>query len=350
MRHINIPVFIPHLGCPNSCVFCNQRKISGKRGFDITSVRDELEAATATVDYDNSEVEIAFFGGSFTGIDRSDMLYLLKLAKGYVDSGKAQSIRLSTRPDYIDGEILDILAAYRVTDIELGLQSMSDRVLAASKRGHTVDCARTACRLIKERGFNLVGQMMIGLPESTEADEVMTAKELVSLGCDGARIYPTVVFCDTELCSMMDASSYNPLTKDEAIKRSLAALEVFVCNNVPVIRLGLQSSGNLLDSGIAVGGEYHSAIGELVYSELYYKKICDYIEKSFAKGDLSDKNIVIGVPIGEVSKASGHKRANKIRLSEKYKVKNVKICECSELTLYSVKVDIDMGKEKNKCT
>ena len=349
MRHINIPIFIPHLGCPNDCVFCNQRKISGKREFDITQVRAELEAATATVDYDTSEVEIAFFGGSFTGIDRGDMLYLLGLAKEYVDGGKAKSIRLSTRPDYIDGEILDILAAHGVTDIELGLQSMSDRVLAASKRGHTAECARLACRLIKERGFNLVGQMMIGLPESTEADEVMTAKELVALGCDGARIYPTVVFADTELCRMM-GDTYTPLTRDEAVSRSTAALEVFAESGVPVIRLGLQSSDNLLDGEIAVGGEYHSAVGELVYSELYFKKICGYIDKSFADGELCGRNIRISVPVGEVSKAAGHGRINKLRLADKYKVKSVKICELGELKEYEVKVIIDKGKEKTICT
>ncbi len=349
MRHINIPIFIPHLGCPNDCVFCNQRKISGKREFDITAVREELEAATATVNYTDSEVEIAFFGGSFTGIDRGDMLYLLGLAKEYIESGKAQSVRLSTRPDYIDCEILDILSEHGVKDIELGLQSMSDRVLAASKRGHTAECAKEACRLIKSRGFGLVGQMMIGLPESTAADEIMTAKELVGLGCDGARIYPTVVFADTELCGMV-GRGYTPLTREEAVERSLAALEVFVDAGVPVIRLGLQSSDNLLDGETAVGGEYHSAIGELVYSELYYKRICEYIGKSFGDGELCGKCIKIYVPRGEVSKASGHKRANKIKLSEKYKLKNVKIIECGDVEPYSVRCEIDVGKEKNICT
>ncbi len=332
------------MGCPNDCVFCNQRKISGKTDFDITSVKSELERATATVDYENSEVEIAFFGGSFTGIDRGDMLYLLGLAKEYIDKGKAQAIRLSTRPDYIDGEILDILAAHGVTDIELGLQSMSDRVLEASKRGHTADCARIACRLIKERGFNLVGQMMIGLPESTEADEVMTAKELASLGCDGARIYPTVVFADTELCSMM-GKTYAPLTRDEAVGRSLAALEVFVEHGVPVIRLGLQSSDNLLDGEIAVGGAYHSALGELVYSELYYKRIIENMPQISQKGTL-----YVYVPRGEVSKAAGQKKKNKIRLSERYGISDVRIIEDPSMSPYSVRTKFIGKGENNICT
>jgi len=339
MRHINIPVFIPHLGCPNDCVFCNQRRISGKREFDITAVEAEIERAVATVDYTNSEVEIAFFGGSFTGIDRADMLYLLGIAKRYIDMGKAQAVRLSTRPDYIDGEILDILAAHGVTDIELGLQSMSNSVLAASKRGHSAECSRTACGLIKERGFSLVGQMMIGLPRSTVEDEIMTARELVSLGCDSARIYPTVVFCDTELSDMM-GDTYTPLTEREAVERSLEALEVFVQNGIPVIRLGLQSADNLFEEGAIVGGDYHSAIGELVYSELYFKRICEYIDGNFDVPEVRGRQIKIHVPKGEVSKASGQKRANKIRLTEKYGFAGIKICECEDLLKYSVRVII----------
>jgi len=300
------------------------------------------------VDYNDSEVEIAFFGGSFTGIDRSDMLYLLELAKEYINDGKAQSVRLSTRPDYIDEEILGILASHGVTDIELGIQSMSDRVLAASKRGHTAECARNACRMIKKHGFGLVGQMMVGLPESTAEDEVMTARELAALGCDGARIYPTVVFAETELCEMM-GRGYLPLTRGEAVSRSLAALEIFVENNIPVIRLGLQSSDNLLDGSIAVGGEYHSAVGELVYSELYYKRICEYIEKSFVPYELYGKCLKIYVPFDGVSKASGHKRSNKIKLTEKYRLKNVKICGCANMMPYSVRCEIDLGKEKSIC-
>lgn len=339
MRHINIPIFIPHMGCPNDCVFCNQRRISGKTEFDITSVDAELARAVSTVDYSTSEVEIAFFGGSFTGIDRSDMLYLLELAGRYIDEGKASAIRLSTRPDYIDGEILDILAAHHVTDIELGLQSMSDRVLTASKRGHTAECAKNACRMIKARGFNLVGQMMIGLPESTSEDETDTAREIVSLGCDAARIYPTVVFCETELCDMMKRGKYIPLTLTEAVSRSAAALSVFAEHRLPVIRLGLCAADNLFEAGTIAGGAYHSAMGEMVYSELYMQRIREYISQNGIADRLRGRDIRIYVPLGEASKASGQKRCNKQRLHDEYNVKSVKIIENPSLLWYNIKIE-----------
>ena len=336
MRHINIPVFIPHLGCPNNCVFCNQRSISGHGDFDIKSVRGELERAVSTIDYESREVEIAFFGGSFTGIDRGDMVYLLSLAKEYIDAGKAQSVRLSTRPDYIDREILDILKAYKVTDIELGLQSMDDNVLRLSKRGHTADCARNACRLIKEYGFNLIGQMMIGLPGSDARNEVMTAKEIAEL-CDGARIYPTVVFEDTELCAMTRSGEYEPLTTDEAVERSERALDVFIKAGKPVIRLGLCASDNLSDPEKAVAGATHSALGELVYAEHYMRVIREYTDEH--KLSIAGKDVVIRAPKGETSKVLGQKRKNKLRLIESG-AKSVRVIEDDRLDKYRVAVEL----------
>lgn len=196
-RHVNIPIFIPHLGCPNTCVFCNQRTISGRLSFDISTVRTEIERALSTVG-DGDEAEIAFFGGSFTGIDRGLMIELLELAHEYVSAGRVRSIRCSTRPDYIDGEILDILGRYGVVVIELGLQSADEQVLMRTKRGHGFDAEERACRLIVERGFELVGQMMIGLPGSTAESELATADFIIRSGASGARVYPTVVFPDTK--------------------------------------------------------------------------------------------------------------------------------------------------------
>ena len=210
-KHVNIPIFIPHLGCPNQCVFCNQRTISGVEQFDIANVKKEIEDALSTVD-SSQEAEIAFFGGSFTGIDRNLMISLLELAYGYVTDGKVKSVRCSTRPDYIDEEILDILKKYGVTTIELGLQSSSDEVLSVSKRGHTRADEARSCDLIVQRGFELVGQMMIGLPASTLESEMETARFIVEHGAVGARIYPTVVFYETELCQMAKRGDYSPIS------------------------------------------------------------------------------------------------------------------------------------------
>lgn len=308
--------------------------------FDLHSVKAELERELSTVDAEREDVEIAFFGGSFTGIDRDDMLYLLGLAKEHIDSGKVRAIRLSTRPDYIDAEILDILAEHGVTDIELGLQSMCDRVLGASKRGHSAECAREACRLIKSRGFNLVGQMMIGLPESTGEDEIATAREIVSLGCDAARIYPTVVLGETALADMTASGEYTPLTMEEAVARSSAVLEVFEESGIPVIRLGLCAADNLFEEGAMVAGAYHSAFGEMVYAEIYYKKIREYIDAHGLKDKISGRDVVLCVPRGEVSKVSGQKRANKLRLCADYGARSVRIVEREGLERYCVKVEV----------
>ena len=335
-RHINIPIFIPHLGCPNNCVFCNQRSISGHGDFDITSVRGEIETAVSTVDYSSSEVEIAFFGGSFTGIDRDEMIYLLSVAKEYIDAGKAGAVRISTRPDYIDDEILDILEKYRVTDIELGLQSMDDGVLALSKRGHTAKTAKNACCLIKSRGFTLVGQMMIGLPGSDIGKEVATAEEIASL-CDGARIYPTVVFEGTELCEMTRSGEYLPLSLDDAVIRSEAALDVFIKAGIPVLRLGLCASDNLSDPEKAVAGAGHSALGELVYGEHYMRVMRDYIGRN--KLDLSGKRVILHAPPGEISKVSGQKKKNKRRLISEFGAADVRIAADDTLCEYEVRIE-----------
>ena len=338
MRHINIPIFIPHMGCPNMCVFCNQRSISGRVSFDISRVKYEIEEALSTAKNDD-EIEIAFFGGSFTGIDRELMISLLSLAQSYIDKGRASSIRLSTRPDYINDEILDILSSYSVKTIELGLQSMDDEVLKKSKRGHTSACAENACKMIKKRGFSLIGQMMIGLPSSNVDKEIYTAKRICEMGADGARIYPTVVFYQTELCDMMQSGVYSPLSNDEAVERTKEALKIFVANKVPCIRVGLQSGENLSDASLVAGGANHSAIGELSMSALYLDKICEYIDGN-APAEIPEK-IVIYCPKGEISKIVGQKRRNMQKIYEKYGIKNVKVLEKSELLSYNIIIDFN---------
>ena len=339
MRHINIPIFIPHMGCPNMCVFCNQRSISGRMSFDISRVENEIEQALSTTKSDDF-VEIAFFGGSFTGIDRKLMCDLLSLAQKYIDMGRASSIRLSTRPDYIDTEILDILSSFSVGTIELGLQSMDDEVLEKTKRGHSSMCAEKACKMIKERGFSLIGQMMIGLPSSTVAKEIYTAKRICELGADGARIYPTVVFYQTELCDMMQRGIYTPISNEEAVERTKEALKIFVENNVPCIRVGLQSGENLSDETHVAGGANHSAIGEMAMSALYFDKICLELDKIEAAKMPQNMNILCAK--GEVSKIVGQKRKNIEKICQKYGIKRVKVLEKNELLRYNIIIDFKL--------
>ena len=340
MRHVNIPVFIPHLGCPNQCVFCNQREISGVSRFNAEDVIPIIESALKTIEADAS-VEIAFFGGSFTGIDRGLMISLLEIAYDYIKKGVVHSVRCSTRPDYIDEEILDILKTYGVKTIELGLQSCSDEVLKISKRGHNFEAELKSCRLIVENGFNLVGQMMIGLPGASKSSEIETARFIIESGAVGARIYPTVVFRDTELCSMMHSGSYIPLTLDEAIERSATVLDLFIEAGVEVIRIGLQSSDNLTDPHSSIAGANHPALGELVIGEVYYRRICKLLSDMKIS---EDDNITVLVSRGALSKAVGQNKRNKLRLLKVYK--NISFGEADGIPAYGVSVEFNNGEMK----
>ena len=335
MRHINIPIFIPHLGCPNACVFCNQRSISGKNRFDPSRVEAEIEASLSTAGADD-QVEIAFFGGSFTGIDRDLMIDLLARAERYVKEGRVLGIRLSTRPDYIDREVLEILSRYSVKTVELGLQSMDDGVLAASKRGHTAAQAVAACRLVKQYGFSLIGQMMIGLPASDTEKEVGTARALCELGVDGVRVYPTVVFEETELCEMAKSGEYSMLTLEDAVFRTKEVLKVFDEHNVPCIRVGLCASENLASDKV-YGGANHSAIGELAMGEIYYERMCRLLERC---GDVTGKTVVFYVARGAVSRAVGQKRKNVERICKKYSPLRVKVLEKNEILRYNITIEL----------
>lgn len=336
MKHANIPIFIPHLGCPNACVFCDQRSITGKNEFWEETVRAEIEKHLATIE-NKKETEIAFFGGSFTGIDRGLMIRLLEIAKSYIDAGRVRSVRLSTRPDYIDREVLGILSRYGVRHIELGLQSMDDDVLRLSRRGHDAACGERACRLIKESGFSLVGQMMIGLPGSDPEKERMTAEKLCELGVDAARIYPTVVFRNTELCRMTEAGNYVPLTLEDAVNRTKIALSAFVDHDIPCIRIGLCASERLSLGGDAVGGATHSAIGELAIGALYFDRICAALDRM---GETKGKCATISVSPGSASKAAGQKRVNTLEICKKYTLKRLKILEKKEVLGYNIIIDL----------
>lgn len=323
MRHINIPLFVPHAGCPNQCSFCNQRTISGT-ALEMTPERAvaEIERITATPIID-CEVEIAFFGGSFTAIERDKMTSLLQAAQPYIDAGKATSIRISTRPDAINDEILDILAAFRVKTIELGIQSMSDKVLSACRRGHSVTDSINACQLIVKRGFTLGGQMMVGLPESTLHDEIETAKMIVSLGAVEARIYPTVVFRDTELCHQTEIGEYRPLSIDEAVSRTCSAMEIFEQANVKLLRIGLCENEGL-HNGAVIGGALHPAMGELCRAELYRRRICKTIENN---PEHIGKPIVISVAKGQLSAAIGQRRSNLYAIKEQFSLPSLRFIE-----------------------
>ena len=339
-QHANIPIFIPHLGCPNACVFCDQRAISGHRDYDPAVVRQEIETALQTLG-ECPHREIAFFGGSFTGIGQERMMALLDLAQSYVDCGAVEAIRLSTRPDYINCEILTLLSRYAVRTIELGLQSMDDDVLLATRRGHDSQTAVRACRLIKKFGFSLVGQMMIGLPASNRASERMTASEIVSLGADAARVYPTVVFRGTELGQMAERGEYRCLTEAEMIDRTADVLEIFDRASVPVIRVGLCASETLASSEAVMGGANQSAVGELAMGEVFYRRM-----KSCLQQSSPIREAVFRVPRGCASRAAGQRRKNTVRLCGEFDLRRIRIFEDDALHGYQIRYE-SMISDKN---
>ena len=336
-KHVNIPVFIPHLGCPNMCVFCNQRFISGVNEFIPENAAQTIENTLSTVRGTDTECEIAFFGGSFTGIDRGLMISLLDLAEGYVRSGDVKGIRMSTRPDYIDPEIIEILKRYTVSAVELGIQSFDANVLEKSKRGHTAEQSEKAMFMLENAGFITVGQMMIGLPGSTRESEKECAARICELGASAARIYPTIVFRGTELAQSADRGKYTPLTLDEAVVRSADVLEIFTSRGVECLRVGLCESDNLHSESSYYLGPNHPSLGELVYSEIYRRRMTEQLSHA----DIFGKDVVIRVPAADLSQAIGQKQKNINHIREKFGVKSVKITGSDTLKKYEIHTEIN---------
>lgn len=341
-RRVNIPLFIPHEGCPNACVFCDQRAITGSCGGAKRDIVPEIEQALSTIGREDT-AEIAFFGGSFTGIDRDEMVRLLRDAYRYVQDGRVESIRLSTRPDYIDDEILSILSRYGVRHIELGIQSFDDTVLAASERGHTAEESRRACEKIVSCGFVLGGQMMLGLPASTAEKERETARVICELGAREARIYPTVVFRETKLYDRTKAGLYEPLSIEDAVERGADCCTIFSEKNVKILRVGLSASDTLSAPQTAPYGVTHPAFGELCFGRVYERKITAALDLSAIPDEPFELTVVC--PRGEVSKVCGHGGCNRRKIEEYFetngfaKPKKIRFCEDDTLPLYRIKTE-----------
>ena len=307
-----IPIFVPHLGCPNDCTFCNQKNIKAE------DVKNTIEYYLNNFKDDNKYIEVAFFGGSFTGIDVDKQKELLSVAYEYIKNKKIDSIRISTRPDYINKEILKMLKSYGVKTIELGVQSTNDYILNKSKRGHTFEDVKKASKLIRKNGFILGHQMMVGLPESTRQDEINTAKDLIKLKPKIVRIYPVLVIKGTQLEKDYESGEYTPLTVEQAVETAKDLLVLFNKKKINVIRIGLQNTNEITDPNSkksqVVAGPYHPAFRQLVESRLWYDNIANEIKKV----NSNVTHIQIDVNPSDINNAVGHKRINIEKINDTY--------------------------------
>lgn len=318
-RESIIPVFVPHLGCPHQCVFCNQRRISGQTESATAQTVREAIAHASAITPQGTRRQLAFYGGSFTAIPTEMQCELLGAAKPYLDDGTVSAIRLSTRPDAIDDDVLSRLKEYGVETVELGAQSLDDEVLRLSQRGHTAQDVENASKLIKNAGFKLILQMMTGLPGDSDLKCIKTAERIISLCPDGVRIYPTVIVKNTELCDMWCRGEYPEHTLEDAVRICAVLTEMFDAAGIPIIRMGLNPTDEL-SGGAAVAGAYHPALGELVHSRI----MLDRARKLLA-GTEPGSETVLGVNSSDVSKMTGQHRCNIETLMSEFKLKSLKI-------------------------
>lgn len=307
MKHYNIPIFIPELACPNQCIYCNQRHISGQlQAVKPEEIKQIIEQHLATF-IKPSHIELAFFGGSFTGIDEEDMITYLETVQPYIEQGEIKSIRISTRPDYINEKILGILKKYNVQNIELGAQSLNEDVLSYSKRGHTVKDVEKASELIRSYGFSLGLQMMIGLPLDSVEKSKETAKKILALGAESTRIYPTLVINNTELADLYRTGKYTALSLEEAVEWTAEIYKIFSQTSITILRVGLHPSEALIKGEQLLAGPFHVSFKELVLSKIWSEKLENI--------PLDVKTILVNPR--EINYAIGYGSVNKKKLQEK---------------------------------
>ncbi len=326
-QHAIIPIFIPHKGCPNDCVFCNQRKITA-RTDDVTpaDVRQTIDTWLTTL-HDVPTVEVAFYGGSFTGLTILEQNSYLDVALEYKNAGKIKKLHLSTRPDYINEGILDNLREHGVDTIELGVQSFDDEVLWKSNRGHTVQQVYDAVALIEEYGFELGIQLMIGLPGDSMESCIFSAKETARLHPELCRLYPTIVLDETKLYEDYLNGTYQPLSREEAVERTKEMYKILDDANITIMRVGLKSTDIIGDGGAINGGTYHPAFRQLVEGAIARERI-DALLESLCEGKcaFSEKRCKVDVfSNGKwYSNMVGNKAENKLYFEEKYPMMNIK--------------------------
>lgn len=322
LKHAVIPIFIPHKGCPFDCIFCNQKRISGQlEEMTLDKMHNIIREHLQTLDRDTF-VEIGFYGGSFTGLPLALQESYLQAVSPYIREGRVRHIKLSTRPDYITEDILDLLAAYNVRTIELGVQSLDEEVLRQSCRGHSAEDVYKACSLIGQYKITLGIQTMIGLPGDSREKDLQTAQAIAALSPQLARIYPTLVIRNTYLEKMYQEGRYKPLELEEAVDTCAGMLEIFETHHIQVIRVGLQPTENISSGADVIAGPFHPAFRQLVESRRMLHRMEAAIQEQKLQGE---QVFTYRVPSGRVSDAVGQKRCNVEYLKRKYGFRNIVI-------------------------
>ena len=338
-RECVIPVFVPHLGCPYRCVFCDQRRISGsEESATAETVRQAIKTAAA-LPRNGAKRQLAFYGGSFTAIPAARQEELLRAASDAIASGELDAIRLSTRPDAIDGEVLSRLRRFGVETVELGAQSMDEEVLRLSGRGHTARDVERAARAVRAAGFRLILQMMTGLPGDSDEKDLETARRLIALHPNGVRIYPTVIVRGTELWEMWKKGEYREHTVEDAVRVCARLLPLFEEAGVPVIRLGLNPTEEL-SAGEAAGGAYHPALGELVKGRVMREKM-----RALLAGTPRGGRVLLGTAERSLSQAIGQKRENLLKLRDECALAEIKVVPAAVKEGEIVLLSVENGEE-----
>ena len=339
-KSTNAAIFIPHLGCPHKCSFCDQSKTTkahnsvvgdavlsvpterrGLRSLQNRDVREILESYAISLKQRKLTAQIGFFGGTFTALDWNYREELLKTANEYLKKHPEifTGIRCSTRPDYVDEKILTQLKNYGVNAVELGVQSMCEEVLKLNNRKHTSDDVRNSAELIKSFGFELGVQMMTGLLGDTIEKSLYTADELIALKPVTARVYPTVILKGTLLGDLFERGEFETFSLEETVELCAEIYRCFTENNIKVIRLGLNISSKDEDrKKDIIGGNYGLQLGELCIGRYYFKKMLAFMQNTGAK------KFVIHTDRKNISKINGHKSENKMKLENlgyTYKIK-----------------------------
>lgn len=333
-----IPVFIPHAGCPHRCVFCNQKAIAGDAAgtISISAVQKQIRQYLTYRKKKHRRVQISFYGGNFLGLPRETIRSLLEEACGFIAPGQAQSIRFSTRPDTISPEKLELLSHYPVRTIEIGVQSMDDRVLAESERGHSAKDTEHAVGMLKDTSYEIGLQMMVGLPSDDRASTWATARKIAAMAPDFVRIYPAVVLENSRLAQWHADGKFTPLTTEEAVQRVKKIYRLFQRLSIAVVRMGLQAS-EVLDAGSVLAGPYHPAFGHLVLSSIWLDRASALLAGQKTAGG----SAVFRVRPENISRLRGQHNHNIQKLRQGFQLKTIAVIADEKMAEDALRIDME---------